>query len=79
MALSDLAGLLGAGMILAAFAGVQVRRLDAHAMPALLLNLVGACLVLASLAYRFNLAAALLEAAWALVALYGLARLVLRR
>jgi hypothetical protein len=44
-----------------------------------LMNLVGAGLVMASLAQRFNLAAFLLEAAWALVALWGLVRLAAAR
>jgi hypothetical protein len=73
--LADAAGLLGAGLILAAFALVQAKRLDPHKASALLMNLLGAGLVMASLTQRFNLAAFLLEAAWALVALWGLARL----
>jgi len=44
-----------------------------------LLNLIGAGLILTSLAYHFNLSAFLMEAAWALVALFGLLRLVLGR
>jgi hypothetical protein len=51
---------------------VQLKRLDPHQPTALLLNLGGAGLVLWSLFYAFNLAAALLEAAWVLIALWGL-------
>jgi paired small multidrug resistance pump len=47
--------------------------------PALLMNLAGAGLILVSLAFSFNLSAFLMEAAWALVALFGLARLWLKR
>ena len=47
--------------------------------PALLMNLAGALLVLASLVYRFNLSAFLMESAWAIVALFGLAKLALKR
>jgi hypothetical protein len=43
------------------------------------MNLAGAALVLASLFFRFNLAAALLEAAWGVIALIGLIRLALGR
>jgi hypothetical protein len=75
----DAAGLLGAALILAAFGAVQFKRLDPHRAPALLMNLCGAGLVLASLFQKFNLAAALLEAAWVLIALIGLARLVFKR
>jgi hypothetical protein len=79
MTLADAAGLLGAALILLAFALVQARRLDPHRAAALLMNLLGAGLVMASLVRRFNLAAFLLEAAWALVALWGLARLATAR
>ena len=79
MTLADVAGLLGAALILLAFALVQARRLDPHKAAALLMNLFGPGLVMVSLAWRFNLAAFLLEAAWALVALWGLARLAAGR
>ena len=79
MTLADGAGLLGAALILLAFALVQAKRLDPHEAAALSMNLLGAGLVMASLARRFNLAAFLLEAAWALIALWGLARLAAER
>jgi len=66
-------------MILAAYAGVQLERMQPRRAPALLLNFVGASLVLYSLSADFNLAAAIMEAAWAAIALYGLIRLALRR
>jgi hypothetical protein len=75
----DAAGLVGVGLILIAYAGAQLRRLDPLKAPALLMNLAGASLILVSLTDRFNLAAFVMEAAWALVALYGLARLALDR
>jgi hypothetical protein len=75
----DAAGLAGVALILAAYAGAQLRRLDPLRAPALLMNLAGASLVLVSLTYRFNLAAFVMEAAWAVVALYGLLRLAFRR
>ena len=79
MSLLDALGVVGVLLILAAYAGAQLGRLEPRRAPALLMNLVGACLILCSLLYKFNLAAALMEAAWALVALYGLGRLALRR
>jgi hypothetical protein len=79
MDLFDLAGLLGAASILAAFGGVQVGKLDPHKLPALVLNLVGAGLVLLSLTSKFNLAAFLLEAAWAVIAAWGLVKLALKK
>ena len=52
---------------------------DQPVAPALCLNLIGAGLILWSLAFRFNPAAFVMEAAWALVAAYGLIRLGLAR
>lgn len=75
MGLGDIAGLIGAALILAAYAGVQARRLDPHRAAALSLNFFGAGLIVASLTVRFNLAAFLLESAWALIALAGLVKL----
>ena len=79
MSITDLIGLLGTLLILGAYAGVQFKRLDPHGLITLLLNLAGAGLVLVSLYFKFNLASALLEAAWALIALVGLIRLALSR
>ena len=72
MSLDEIVGLVGAALILGAYAGVQLKKLDPHRPPALLLNLFGAALVIVSLLYEFNLAAFLLEAAWVLIALWGL-------
>jgi len=77
--LPDAAGVVGVVLILVAYAGATTGRLDPKRAPALLLNLVGASLILLSLAYDFNLSAALMEGAWALVALTGLVRLALKR
>lgn len=79
MSLFDIAGLVGVAMMLGAYAAAQLGRLDPVKAPALALNLCGACLVLASLSRNFNLPAAVVEAAWALVALFGLIRIALRR
>jgi len=75
----DVAGLLGVVFILIGYAGGVTNRLDPQRAPSLLLNLIGALLILLSLAYDFNLSAAAMEAAWALVALFGLLRLLFRR
>ena len=74
---AEAAGVAGVLLILIAYAGAQFGRLPPRQTPALLLNLIGAGLILWSLTYRFNLAAFLMEAAWALLALYGLVRLAL--
>jgi hypothetical protein len=79
MSLADGLGVIGVLLILVAYAGAQIGRLEPRLAPALLLNLVGACLILGSLAFKFNLSAVLMEGAWALVAIYGLVRLLLSR
>lgn len=74
MSLFDAAGLVGVVLMLAAYAAAQLRRLDPTRPLALLMNFAGACLVLLSLTRAFNLAAAIVEAAWALIALVSLVR-----
>ena len=80
MSWTDAAGLVGVVMILVAYAGAALGRLDAKGAGSLLANLVGACLILLSLLVAdFNLSAAVMEGSWALVALGGLVRLGLKR
>lgn len=80
MSLKDGAGLAGVALILLAYAAATTGRLDPRRAPALLANLLGALLILFSLLTdRFNLSASVMEAAWGLVALGGLARLAVHR
>ena len=75
MSLLDAAGLAGVFLILVAYAAAAMGRLDANRPISLLANLVGASLILVSLLMGdFNLSATVMEAAWALVAIVGLAR-----
>ncbi len=67
-------GVVGVLMILAAYVGVQIERMDARGWGALWLNLLGSLAILLSLMTAFNLSAALMEGAWALTALYGMSR-----
>lgn len=75
----DAAGVAGVLMILVAYAGATSGKLDPKRPPALLLNLIGAGLILWSLVYDFNLSAFLMEAAWAIVAVVGLVRFFIFR
>ena len=80
MSWTDAAGLAGVLMILVAYAGAALGRLDAKGVWSLLANLVGACLILVSLLTAdFNLSSTVMEGSWALVALAGLVRLGLKR
>ena len=68
---ANLVGLLGSILFIGAFAyanqAQQINKLLFNAV-----NLVGAVLLLTSLAVHFNLAAFVLEVAWAVIALLGL-------
>lgn len=80
MSLADGAGLIGVALILLAYAGAALGRLDPERPFALICNLAGACLILWSLLTDdFNLSATVMEAAWAFVAVVGLVRWALRR
>jgi hypothetical protein len=79
LGLYDLIGTAGVLMILAAYAGAAMGRLDPKAATSLGANLAGALLILVSLSRDFNLSAVLMEGSWALVSLAGLIRLALRR
>jgi hypothetical protein len=79
MSLPDLAGLIGVALMLLSYAGGALGRLRIDAAPSLIMNLTGALLVVWSLLHAFNLAAFVMESAWALVALGGLIKLVLKK
>jgi hypothetical protein len=79
MSAYDIAGLVGVVLILAGYAAATVGRLHPKGAPSLAINFVGASLILLSLMRNFNLSAALVEAAWAFIALVGLVRLALNR
>ena len=71
---------VGVALILVAYAGGALGRLDPTRPLALGLNLAGALLILWSLLTEdFNLSATIMEGAWALVALGGLVRWALAR
>ena len=69
----------GAVAILAAFALNLVRGLDRHGVPYLVLNLAGAALLTVVAARHQLWGFLLLQAVWALVALWGLVGVLRRR
>lgn len=79
MSVFDIAGMIGAAMMLAGYAAATMGRLHPKSAASLAVNFAGAALILASLTRAFNMAAAIVEGAWALIALWGLARLALDR
>jgi len=79
MSAYDIAGLIGVATILAGYAAATAGRLHPKGALSLLVNFVGASLILLSLTQKFNLSAAIVEGAWALIALVGLIRIALGR
>lgn len=75
----DLAGNIGVLMMVIAYLLLQLERLSSSAVSYLLLNAVGALLVLLSLLFHFNLSAFLMEVFWLLISLFGLAKPLLAR
>ena len=68
----DLVGNIGVLLMVIAYLLLQLEKLSSSALSYLLLNAVGALLVIISLKFRFNLSAFLMEAFWLLISLYGL-------
>lgn len=75
---ANVIGLIGSVLFIAAFAYANaVPSMDKIVFNAL--NLVGAILLLVSLTVNFNLAAVVLEVAWAIIASIGLVRAIVAR
>ena len=80
MSWQDAGGLVGVLIILIAYAGAALGWVDPKRAVSLGVNFVGAGLILVSLlTASFNLSAAAMEGAWALVSLAGLLRLGWKR
>jgi hypothetical protein len=75
----NVGGVVGVVMMLVAYGAIHFDRLDPKKPPALFMNLSGSLLVLLSMIHAFNFSAFLMEASWAAMALYGLAKLAFRR
>jgi membrane-associated HD superfamily phosphohydrolase len=70
----DLVGNLGVLLMVIAYLLLQLEKLSSSSVTYLLLNTVGAMLVIVSLKFRFNLSAFLMEVFWLLISLYGLTK-----
>jgi len=66
--------IVGALLILAAFAAAQFHYLDQDSRTYLVLNLIGAVILAVLAAVEFQLGFLLLETIWAIVSAYGLIR-----
>ena len=70
--MEQLVQIIGAILILAAFAGAQFGRLDQRSIAYLVLNLVGSLILAVLAAIESQLGFLLLEAVWSLVSLWSL-------
>ena len=66
-------GIVGTLLVLLAFFLLQARKLHGNGAVYQLLNAIGAAAIIVSLFHQFNLASMVLEIAWLLISLYGLA------
>ena len=77
--LFDLAGFIGVLMIVVAYLLLQLDKLPSSSATYSLLNAAGALLIIASLIFRFNLSAFIVEVFWFLISLLGLTKSLLSR
>jgi hypothetical protein len=75
----NIVGFVGVGCFLFGYFMLQRNAWPHHELKYLGINLVGAILVMASLLIDWNLPAFLLEAAWALISMYGIYKHLYRR
>ncbi len=74
MAWHDVAGSIGAAIILISYYLLQVRRISSDTLAYSALNSAGALLILFSLLHDFNLSAFIIEAFWLAISLIGIVR-----
>lgn len=79
MMLSDIVGLIGVACVLSAYFLLQIEKVKSDGLGYLLLNLVGAVLLIVSLMVTFNLASFVIEICWLSISLLGLGKLAWRR
>lgn len=72
MSLIDAVGLVGVALILGAYVALQTGRWQAKEVRYSAANAAGAALILVTLAFDFNLSAAVVEGFWLVVSVYGL-------
>jgi hypothetical protein len=73
--LPELAGLAGFALYMGSYALLNAGLLDGRSYGYAAMNLAAAVCVLVSLTEAFNLASALIQAAWIAISLFGLVRL----
>ena len=79
MLITDIIGIAGVACVIGAYFLLQLEKVRGDGVGYLLLNLVGACLLIVSLLATFNLASFIIELCWLAISLFGLGKLAWRR
>jgi hypothetical protein len=74
----DIPGLIGAASIIVAYLLLQMNKLKPDGAPYLLMNILGALLIIISLIFSWNLAAFIIEIFWLLISIFGLMKYLIR-
>ena len=76
----DIAGIIGAILVVGAYFLNQIGRLPSESLIFPIVNMIGSSLIVWSLLYDFNAGAFVIEACWVLISLIGIIRhLIIRR
>ncbi len=75
-AIANIIGILGVILMLLAYGLLQCDKLTSSQLSYSVLNLFGALMVLYSLFFAWNLPAAIIESAWAIISLVGIGRVM---
>ena len=75
----DFVGSAGVAIVLLAYVGLQVGRVDVQDIIYSGANLLGAALITVSLLFEFNFSAFLIQICWMAISLFGIARYCQRR
>lgn len=78
-ALHDAIGNLGVVFIVGTYFLVQIGRMSAVELPYIVLNGLGALLILYSLLFEFNMSAFVIEVTWFLISVMGVLRILAQR
>jgi len=79
MLITDFIGIAGVACVIGAYFLLQLEKVASDGLGYLMLNLIGACLLIVSLLVTFNLASFIIELCWLAISLFGLGKLAWRR
>ena len=77
--IADIFGIFGVIGIIIAYFLLSIDRMQANHWSYSLINFIGALFIVWSLLDEWNLSAFLMEAAWAVISLYGLVKSLIKR